>query len=83
MLGKKVPTQSEMVIGVQCCFILKHYPFKPLKLTKLANVGHLARHNGFRDFPIQFVNAMCSIRPYIGLKFKVINPKVSLGRQTL
>ena len=57
----------------------KYYPFKPLKLTELANVRCLARHNGFRDSPIQFVNAMCSIGPLVGLTFKTVIPKSLQG----
>ena len=55
--------------------VLKHYPFKPFKLTELANVGCLSRHNNFMDFPIQFVDAVCSIGTNVGLKFKVVIPK--------
>ena len=34
----QIHTQSKVIIGVSCGFISKHYPFKPFKLTKLANV---------------------------------------------
>ena len=64
----QVSTQYKVVIGISCCFILKHYPFKPFKLTKLVNVLHLAGHNCLRDLPIQFVDATCSVGPYVGLK---------------
>ena len=30
---------------------------------------------GFSDFPIQFVDAMCSIVPNVRLKFKAVIPK--------
>ena len=43
--------------------------------SQLANVRRLDRHDSFRDFPIQFVSAMWSIRPYIGLKIKAVIPK--------
>ena len=75
----KISTQSEVVIGIWCSFILKHYPFEPFKLTEWAYVGCLSRHNGFRDFPIQFVNSMCSIGPNVGFKFKAIIPKSHWG----
>ena len=56
-------------------FISKHHPFKPFKLTKLAYVGHLSRHDSFRVLPITFVDDMCSIGPYIKFKFRAIIPK--------
>ena len=68
-----------MVIRILCSFISKHYPFKPFKLLKLANVKCLSRHNGFLDFPIQFVNAMCSGGPNVWLKFEAIIPKSLQG----
>ena len=71
----QVSTQFKMVIGIWCSFISKHHPFETFKLTKLAYVGHLSRHDHFRDCPIQFVNTMCSIGSYVGFKFKVIIPK--------
>ena len=67
-----VCTQTEVVIGIQCSFVSKHYPFKPFKLTELAYVGGLSRNNSFRDFPIQFVNAEYRIEPCIGLKFEAV-----------
>ena len=63
----QVSTQSEVVIGIWCGFVLKYNSFKLFKLTELAYVGHLPRHDSFSDFPIQFVNAMNSIEPYVGL----------------
>ena len=60
-------------------FVLKHYPFKPLKLTELAYVRHLSGHNSFRDFPIQSVDAVCSVGPYVGLNFKAVIPKSLWG----
>ena len=57
----QICARFEVGIGVWSCFI-----------TKLANVGHLTGHNSFRDFPIQFVNTICSIRPYERLKFRAI-----------
>ena len=66
----QVSTQSEMVIGVSCCFISKHYSYKPFKLTKLDNVGCFTRHYDFRDFPIKFVLAICNIGPNTGLKLR-------------
>ena len=60
-----VSTQSEVIIQVSCYFILKHYPFEPFKLTKLANGRYLVGHNHFSNLPIQFVNAICNIRPYM------------------
>ena len=62
---------------VQFCF--KTLPNEPFKLTELANVLHLGRHNSFKNLPIQFVNNMCSIGPYVGLKFKAIIPKSFWG----
>ena len=58
-------TQSEVIIRISCCFISKHYLFKPFKLTELANVWFYAKYNCLRDFPIQFVNNVCSFRPYL------------------
>ena len=75
----QVFTQSEVIIRVNYHFISKYYPFQPFKLTNVANVECLARHNGFGDLSIQFVNAMCSIRPYIGLKLEAIIPKTLWG----
>ena len=63
-----------MVIWIQCRFILKHHPLEPLEFMKLTYVGCLSRHNHFRDLMIQFVDAMCSIRSYIGLKLNAIIP---------
>ena len=60
-----------MIIGIWCSFVLKNYLFEPLKLMELANVGCLARHNGFRN--------MCSIGLYVGLKFKTVIPSLFWG----
>ena len=43
---------------------LNYHPFKQLKLTKLAYVQWLYGYDSFRDFPIQFVEVMYSIRFY-------------------
>ena len=67
--------QFKVVIRIQCYFISKDHSFKLFKLTKLAYVERLSRHDSSRDFPIQFVGAMCSMEPYIGLKFKAVIPK--------
>ena len=60
---------------IWCCFISKHHPLKPLKLTKLAYVRYLSGHNSLQYLPIQFINADCSITANIGLKFWAIIPK--------
>ena len=75
----QVSTQSKMVIKIWCYFISKHHPFKPLKLKKLAYVRYLSSHYHFRDFPIQFIDAVHRIGPYLGLKFKAIIPKSLWG----
>ena len=75
----KVSTQFKMIIGVWYSSVWKHNPL--LKLTKLANVGCLAWHNGFRDFPILFVNAVCSWTLYM-TQVQDSYPIVSLGNQT-
>ena len=61
----QVSPQFKVIIQIWLYFELKHHPFKPIKLTKLTYVGHLSSYDSFRDFPIQFVDAMCSIGPYI------------------
>ena len=61
-----------MIIGVWCSFVLKHYSFEPFKITELANVQLLIKHNGFSDFPAVFVDDVCSIGSYAGLKFKAV-----------
>ena len=68
-----------MVVCIWWHFALKHHPLKPRKHTKLAYVRCFSRHNYFGDFSIQFVNAMSSIGPYIGVKIKVIIPKSFWG----
>ena len=66
-----------LIIGISSGFILKYYPFEPFKLTKLANVRRLDGHNGFRDLPIKVINAVCSIRPHIGLKLEAVIPRLT------
>ena len=71
----QVSSQFKMVIWIWHHFISKHHLFKTLKLKELAYVRHFSRHDTFRDFPIKFIDAVCSIGPYIGLKFKAVIPK--------
>ena len=60
-------------------FHLKHYPFEPFKLTKLANVRHLTEQNAFRNLPIQFVDVVCIVVLDTGLKFKAVISKSLSG----
>ena len=75
----QLSTQSEVVMGLSCCFVSKHYPFEPFKLTKLDNLQYLVGHNHFKNLPIQFVHAMCSVGPHVGLKLEAIIPKSLWG----
>ena len=66
----QLSTQFKIIMRKWCHFILRHHPFEPLKLTKLAYVGDLSRYNQLWEFPIQFIDALCRIEPYA--QFKIV-----------
>ena len=70
----QVSTQFEVIIEI--CY--QYHPFKPWRLKKWVYIRCFSGHNYLREFPIQFIDAMCSIGPYVRLNFKAIIPKTLL-----
>ena len=55
--------------------ITEHDPVIESEFTELADVGRLARHHRFWNFPLQDKDIMCSVGTNVGLELDRIHPK--------
>ncbi len=71
----EIATEHRVVIGECHWLITKHDPVIESKFAELANVGRLAQHHCFWNFPLQDEDIMCSVGTNVGLELDGIRPK--------